>query len=146
LSPFPFSLEQHRLQLDQLLQPHNDQVRVSLQRQVDIQNATLLNRLIMDKLIQKNEEVASLHIELQRNQLDRVQLMEFAVDTYLVNQSLIGMLPPVQQETNSHVSSNDLNAPGSGDEASSVARTTVSLIACPICSAVKDGAIQARFG
>ncbi|XP_004955948.1 probable BOI-related E3 ubiquitin-protein ligase 3 isoform X2 [Setaria italica] len=185
--PFGFSLEQHRLQLDQVLQLYNEQVRVSLQQEMSIQNLTLLNLRTTDALIQKveevaslKEEVASLHVELQRKQGDIEAAQQFAVMVLETNESLIHRPPPMQQEMNLHISSNQSDAPGSGNEASSVVRTAaettkidlickvcnfglacmlllpcqhlcacnpcgVRLAACPICGAVKGGAVEARF-
>ncbi|XP_004955953.1 uncharacterized protein LOC101754794 isoform X2 [Setaria italica] len=145
-APFRFSLEQYQLQLDQVLQLYNEQVRVSQQQEISIQNATLLNLLLTDALVQKDEEIAGLRIELQRKQENLENAQQLAVMALETNDSLIRRLPPVQQETNSHVSSNDVDAPGSGDEASSVARTAAETTACPVCGAVKGDAVEARFG
>ncbi|KAJ1288871.1 hypothetical protein BS78_02G121200 [Paspalum vaginatum] len=191
LSPFCASLEQRRLQLDQVLQLHNEQLRASLQQQISIQNTALLNlveSMTKEALVQKHDEIARLRLELQKKQddlettlHDREEWMQVAVAVYEMNQSLICMLPPAPQETNSHVSSNQLDAPGSGDDVSSMAREAVEITqpnlmckvcnsgdacmlllpcqhlcackpcgfrlrSCPVCSAVKDDAIEARFG
>ncbi|PAN10506.1 hypothetical protein PAHAL_2G097400 [Panicum hallii] len=137
-TPLWFSLEQHRLQLDQVRQLYNEQVRVSLQQEISLQNATLSNLLTTDALIQKVEEVASLRMELQRNQEDREtlrhacdQLLQRVVIVYETNEALIRMCAPLQQETNSHVS-------GPGDKASSLVRTTAETTkierTCMVCN------------
>lgn len=174
---------------------------MSLQQEISMQNATLLNLLesvTRDVMSQSHTEIATLHRVLQRTQEDleitrdvmnhsyaeiatlgRVlqRTQEDLETAYEINGSLIFMLAARQLETNSHVSSNDLE-----DEASSVARTAEEttkcdlickvcnsggacmlllpchhlcackpcgdhLVACPICDAVKDEAIQlARLG
>ncbi|WVZ62711.1 hypothetical protein U9M48_012422 [Paspalum notatum var. saurae] len=124
-----------RMQLDQVLQIHNEQVRASLQQQISIQNTALLNlveSMTRNALMQKHDEIARLRLELQKKQADlettqhdREEWMQVAVTVYEMNQSLICMLPPAPQQTNSHVSSNELDAPGSGDDASSMAREAV---------------------
>ncbi|KAL5657385.1 hypothetical protein ACJX0J_030548, partial [Zea mays] len=51
----------------------NQQLQVSLQQQISMQNSTLLNlveSMTRDVLMQKNDEIASLRVELQRNQED----------------------------------------------------------------------------
>ncbi|KAG0542519.1 hypothetical protein BDA96_02G111400 [Sorghum bicolor] len=147
LSSFWFSLEQHRLQLDQVLQLHNEQLRVSLQKHISMHNATLLNlveSVTRDVLMQKHDEIASLRIQLQKKQEDlettlhdRDEWMKVAVAAYEINQSLIHMLRTVQ-EANSHVSSNDLDAPSYRGEASSTARTAVETaqpnLICKVCN------------
>ncbi|PAN10509.1 hypothetical protein PAHAL_2G097700 [Panicum hallii] len=145
-TPLWFSLEQHRLQLDQVLQLYNEQVRVSLQQEMSLQNATLSNLLTTDALIKTVEEVARLRLELQRNQEDQEtlrhacdQLLQLVLIAYETNEALIRMIAPLQQERNSHIS-------GPGDEASSVAGTTAgTTTACPICGALKDDAIENQF-
>lgn len=146
LSSFWFSLEQHRLQLDQVLQLHNEQLRVSLQQQISMQNATVLNlveSVTRDVLMQKHDEIASLRIELQKKQEDlettlhdRDEWMNVAMAAYEINQTLIRRA--MQLEANSHVSSNDLGAPSSRGEASSMARaaveTTQPNLICKVCN------------
>lgn len=180
LSSFCFSLEQHRLQLDQVLQLHvsvylptilvlnftlmfsnlcslfhffplknqNEQLQVSLQQQISMQNATLLNlveSVTRDALMQKHGEIASLQMELQKKQEvletilhDRDEWMKVASATYEINQTLICMLHIMQQKANSHVSSNDLDAPSYIGEASSMARTAVGTtqpnLICKVCN------------
>lgn len=155
LSSFWFSLEQHRLQLDQALQLHNQQLQVSLQQQISMQNSTLLNlveSMTRDVLMQKNDEIASLRVELQRNQEDlettlhdRDEWMKVAMAAYEINQTLIRMLRTVQLEANSHVSSNDLDAP-SYSEASSMARTAVETaqpnLICKVCNSGNAGVLM----
>ncbi|CAN6180250.1 unnamed protein product [Urochloa humidicola] len=134
----PFSHEQHRLQLDYFLQLYNEQVRVSQQQEVSLQNANLLNFLATDALIQKHENITSLHMALQRTQHELETAQQLLVMAYETNDSLTRRLPPMQQETNSHVSSNQLNAPGSGDEASSMvsleAKTAKIDLVCKVCT------------
>lgn len=188
LSSFWFSLEQHRLQLDQALQLHvsvfsptilvlnftlmlsnlcslfhffflkknqNQQLQVSLQQQISMQNSTLLNlveSMTRDVLMQKNDEIASLRVELQRNQEDlettlhdRDEWMKVAMAAYEINQTLIRMLRTVQLEANSHVSSNDLDAP-SYSEASSMARTALETaqpnLICKVCNSGNAGVLM----
>lgn len=160
---------------------------MSLQQEISMQNATLINHLetvTRDLMGQNHAEIATLRRALQRTQEDLEttqyhmnEVVEHAVSAYVINDSIFCMLAAVQQETNSHVSSNELE-----DEASSVARTTEEtterdlickvcnsggacmlllpchhlcackpcgghLMACPICGAVKDEAIElARSG
>ncbi|CAL5089809.1 unnamed protein product [Urochloa decumbens] len=136
LAPFPH--EQHGLQLDQVLQLYNEQVQVSLQLEVSLRNADLLNLLTMAELIQKREEIGSMFAELQRTQEDLETARQLAVIVFETNESLIRRLPPVQQETNSHVSSNQLDAPGSGDETSSAERIAAKTaridLVCKVCN------------
>ncbi|CAL5079676.1 unnamed protein product [Urochloa decumbens] len=131
----PFSHEQ---QLDYVLQLYNEQVQLSLQQEVSLQNANLLNILAADALTQKREDIASLHIALQRTQEGLETAQQLAVMAYQTQDSLIRRLSPVQQETNSHVSSNQLDAPGSGDEASSTARVSAKTakidLVCKVCT------------
>ncbi|CAL5066042.1 unnamed protein product [Urochloa decumbens] len=131
----PFSHEQ---QLDYVLQLYNEQVQVSLQQEVSLQNANLLNILAADALTQKHEDIASLHTALQRTQEDLETAQQLAVMAYETLDSLTRRLPPVQQETSSHVSSNQLHAPGSGDEASSGARIAAKTakidLVCKVCT------------
>uniref|UniRef100_A0A0A8ZGE2 RING-type domain-containing protein n=1 Tax=Arundo donax TaxID=35708 RepID=A0A0A8ZGE2_ARUDO len=147
LSPFWISLEQHRLRLDRLLQVHNEQVRVSLQRQMASQNATLQNlveSVTNDMLMQKNDEIAGLHIELQKMQdvltttmQNRDEWRQIAVEAYEINQWLI-FLRSAMQETNSHASSNELEAAGSRNQASGMGRTPVettqAILICRVCN------------
>jgi len=121
---------------------------VSLQQQISMQNATLLNlveSVTRDVLMQKHDEIASLRIELQKKQEDlettlhdRDEWMNVAMAAYEINQTLIRMLRIVQLEANSHVSSNDLGAPNSRGEASSMARaaveTTQPNLICKVCN------------
>ncbi|CAN6165826.1 unnamed protein product [Urochloa humidicola] len=134
----PFSLEQHRLQLDYVLQLYNEQVRVSQQQEVSLQNANLLNLLATDALIQKREDITSLHMALQRTQQELETAQQLVVMAFGTRDSLTRRFPPVQQETNSHVSSNQSNAPGSGDEASSTARVEAKTakidLVCKVCT------------
>jgi E3 ubiquitin-protein ligase BOI-like protein len=119
----------------------NRQVRVSQQQEITVQKTTLLNLLLSNALIQKDGEIARLHMELQRKQENLENARQLAVIALETNDSLLRRLPPVQQETNPHVSSNEVDAPGSEDEATSVLRTV-----CPLCNAVKGDAVETRFG
>ncbi|CAN6180254.1 unnamed protein product [Urochloa humidicola] len=134
----PFLHEQHGLQLDQVLQLYNEQVQVSLQLEVSLQNANLRNLVTMDALIQKREEIGSMISELQRTQEDLETARQLAVIVFETNESLIRRLPPVQQETNSHISSNQLDAPGFGDEASSAVKIAAKIakidLFCKVCN------------
>ncbi|CAN6203589.1 unnamed protein product [Urochloa humidicola] len=134
----PFCHEQHRQQLDQALQLYNEQVQVSQQLEVSLQNANLLNLLATDALIQKHEDITSLHIALQRTQEDLETAQQLVVMAYETHDSLTRSFPPVQEETNSHVSSNHLDVPGSGDEASSAARIAAEIakidLVCKVCT------------
>ncbi|KAF8690674.1 hypothetical protein HU200_003646 [Digitaria exilis] len=105
LSPFWFILEQYRLQLDRVLKKKNEQVRMSLQQEISMQNTTLINHL-------NHAEIATLRRALQRTQEDLEttqyhmnEVVEHAVSAYVINDSIFCMLAAVQQETNSHVSS-----------------------------------------
>jgi E3 ubiquitin-protein ligase BOI-like protein len=128
------------------LKNQNEQLRVSLQQQISMQNATVLNRVesvTRDVLMQKHDEIASLRIELQKKQEDlettlhdRDEWMNVAMAAYEINQTLIRRT--MQLEANSHVSSNDLGAPSSRGEASSMARaaveTTQPNLICKVCN------------
>jgi E3 ubiquitin-protein ligase BOI-like protein len=93
--------------------------------------------------MQKHDEIASLRIELQKKQEDletilhdRDEWMNVAMAAYEINQTLIRRA--MQLEASSHVSSNDLGAPSSRGEASSMARaaveTTQPNLICKVCN------------
>ena len=66
--------------------------------------------------------------------------MNVAMAAYEINQTLIRMLRTMQLEVNSHVSSNDLGAPSSRGEASSMARAAVETTQPNlICKTVSNG-------
>ncbi|XP_039804108.1 uncharacterized protein LOC120668453 [Panicum virgatum] len=120
-TPQWFSLEQHRLQLAQVLQLCNEQVQVLRQQEMSLQNAVVSNNLTTDVLLQNVEEVASMRLELQRIRENEEtsrrawdHLLQHVVTVHETNKPLIRMIATLQQEINSHVS-------GPGDEASSVA-------------------------
>lgn len=117
------------------------------QQEISLQDEALLNLLecvTIDVLIRTHAEIATLPRVMQRTPRgSRNYTTSYGPsvgacgDACEVNYSLIYMLPAAQQETKSHVSSNELE-----DETSSVSRaaaeTTRHNVVCKVCNS--DGA------
>ena len=111
-------------------------MQVALQQQISLQKETMLNlaeSMARDVLMEKNEEIAHLHMELQNTQQvlqtalqDRDEWMYLAEETYEMHQLLISLVPPMQG-TNVYAlaSSNELGSRSSCNQAMNMEETTI---------------------
>ncbi|WVZ62646.1 hypothetical protein U9M48_012366 [Paspalum notatum var. saurae] len=105
----------------------NEVVRAELQKQISLQNESLLNlaeSIARGTLVQKNEEIAHLCIELQSSQevlqsaiQERDEWMSLATRLYEMNQLLISLPPMNASNAHAHGSSTELESTGSCNQA-----------------------------